>query len=84
MTIISKDDLKGLFTKPYGGDAPTKQKWAQFYDENVIFIDPTQEKVGLDSYVKLKKSWLKDVMMFLKTHAISILEIVDSLNGQWV
>ena len=41
--VISIEDLKGLFTKPYGKDAPTKQKWAEFYNENVIFIDPTQE-----------------------------------------
>ena len=41
--LISIDDLKGLFTKPYGEDAPTKQKWAEFYNENVIFVDPTQE-----------------------------------------
>ena len=26
--VISIDDLKGLFTKPYGTDATTKQKWA--------------------------------------------------------
>jgi len=32
--VISIEDLKGLFTKPYGEDAPTKQKWAQFYNEN--------------------------------------------------
>ena len=37
---ISIEDLKGLFTKPYGTDAPTKQKWAEFYNENVIFTDP--------------------------------------------
>ena len=40
--VISIEDLKGLFTKPYGADAPTKQKWAEFYNENVIFTDPTQ------------------------------------------
>ena len=34
--VISIEDLKGLFTKPYGSDAPTKQKWAEFYNENVI------------------------------------------------
>ena len=27
--VISIEDLKGLFTKPYGTDAPTKQKWAE-------------------------------------------------------
>ena len=41
--VISIEDLKELFTKPYGTDAPTKQKWAEFYNENVIFTDPTQE-----------------------------------------
>ena len=50
--VISIDDLRGLFTKPYGVDAPTKQKWADFYNENVIFVDPTQETEGLDSYIK--------------------------------
>ena len=46
--VISIEDLKGLFTKPYGTDAPTKEKWAEFYNENVIFTDPTQETEGLD------------------------------------
>ena len=72
-TVISIDDLKGLFTKPYGADAPTKQKWAEFYNENVIFTDPTQETKGLDSYVKAQEKLVKrcdDV--FLETHAISI------------
>ena len=41
--VITIEDLKELFTKPYGADAPTKQKWAEFYNENVIFTDPTQE-----------------------------------------
>ena len=27
--VISIEDLRGLFTKPYGADAPTKQKWAE-------------------------------------------------------
>ena len=50
--VISVDDLRGLFTKSYGADAPTKQKWAEFYNENVIFIDPTQATEGLHSYIK--------------------------------
>ena len=72
-TLISIEDLKRLFTKPYGTDAPTKQKWAEFYNENVIFTDPTQETEGLDSYVKAQEKLVKrcdDV--FLETHAISI------------
>ena len=70
---ISTEDLKELFTKPYGKDAPSKQQWAKFYNEDVTFIDPTQETKGLDSYVAAQEKLVKrcdDV--FLKTHAISI------------
>ena len=73
--VISIEDLKGLFTKPYGTEAPTKQKWAEFYNENVIFIDPTQETECLNSYIKAQEKLVKrcdDV--FLETHAISITE----------
>ena len=57
--IISTKDLKGLFTKQYGADAPTKEKWAEFYNENVIFVDPTQETEGLDSYIKAQEKLVK-------------------------
>ena len=70
---ISIEDLKELFNKPYGTNAPTKQKWAQFYDESVIFIDPTQQTNGLESYIKAQEKLIKrcdDV--YLETHAISI------------
>ena len=71
--VISVEDLKKLFTKPYGTNPPTKMKWAEFYNENVIFIDPTQETEGLDSYIEAQEKLVKrcdDV--FLETHAISI------------
>ena len=71
--IISIDDLRGLFTKPYGTNAPTKKKWGEFYNDNVIFIDPTQVTKGLDAYIDAQEKLLKrcdDVS--LKTHAISI------------
>ena len=71
--IFSIEDLRNLFTKNYGDEPPTKKKWAEFYDENVIFIDPTQETKGLDSYIEAQEKLLKrcdDV--YLKTHAISI------------
>ena len=72
---ISIEDLQELFTKPYGTDAPSKQKWAEFYNEDVTFIDPTQETKGLDSYVAAQDKLVKrcdDV--FLETHSISINE----------
>ena len=70
---ISEENLRELFTKTYSQDAPTKAKWAEFYNENVTFIDPTQETEGLDSYIAAQEKLIKrcdDV--FLKTHAISI------------
>ena len=71
--VISIEDLHELFTKPYGEDTPTRQKWAEFYNENVIFVDPLQKTEGLDSYVIAQEKLVKrcdDV--FLTTHAISI------------
>ena len=71
--IISFDDLKELFTKPYGENPPTRKKWEKFYNEDVTFIDPTQETKGLDAYVEAQEKLLKrcdDV--YLETHAISI------------
>ena len=71
--VISIEDLKELFTKPYGKDAPTKQKWAEFYNDNVIFIDPTQETNGLDSYIEVQEKLVKRCDdLYIETHAISI------------
>ena len=72
---ISIEDLRGLFTKPYGVAPPTKEKWEEFYNTDVIFIDPTQETKGLDSYVLAQEKLIKRCDdIFLKTHAISINE----------
>tara|TARA_B100000161_G_scaffold238999_1_gene190226 strand:- start:719 stop:1150 length:432 start_codon:yes stop_codon:yes gene_type:complete len=71
--VITAENLRELFTKPYGANAPSKQKWAEFYNENVIFVDPTQETEGIDSYIKAQEKLLKrcdDV--YLETHAVSI------------
>ena len=57
--VITIEDLKGLFTKPYGTDAPTKQKWAEFYNDNVIFKDPTQETQCLYSYIQAQEKLVK-------------------------
>ena len=71
--VISIEDLRNLFTKPYGVEPPSKQKWGEFYNDNVVFIDPTQKTEGLDSYIKAQEKLVKrcdDVS--LETHAISI------------
>ena len=70
---ISVEDLNDLFTKSYGKEAPTKEKWSEFYNESVTFIDPTQETHGLDSYIEAQEKLIKrcdDV--YIETHAISI------------
>ena len=70
---ISIEDLNDLFTKSYGKDAPTREKWSKFYNESVTFIDPTQETHGLDSYIEAQEKLIKrcdDV--YIETHAISI------------
>ena len=59
---ISVEDLQELFTKSYGQKPPTKQKWKKFYNENVTFIDPTQQTSGLDAYIRAQE--LKDAMTF--------------------
>ena len=71
--IISAEDLKKLFSKPYGYAPPTKQKWAEFYNDNVIFVDPTQKTQGLDSYIKAQNKLVKRCDdIYIETHAISI------------
>ena len=74
---ISSNDLKELFTKPYGSKAPSKEIWAQFYDHDVIFIDPTQEKKGIDAYIDAQNKLVKRCDdIYLETHAISINESI--------
>ncbi len=71
--VISIEDLQELFRKPYGKAALTKKKWAEYYTDKDIFIDPTQETKGLDSYIEAQEKLVKrcdDV--YLETHAISI------------
>ena len=74
MTIkITKQDLKKLFTKSYGTKPPTKNMWAKFYAEDVIFIDPTQEKKGLELYIQSQEKLIKRTDdVFLKTHKMAI------------
>ena len=70
---LSIQELKDLFTKDYGDKPPTKEKWSKYYQDDVLFIDPTQEKSGLIAYIEAQEKLIKrcdDV--FLKTHAIAI------------
>jgi len=70
---ITEGELQKLFTKPYGVQAPTKELWASFYEDDVLFIDPTQEKYGLDSYIETQENLIKRCKdVYLETHAVAI------------
>ena len=78
---ISQNDLKALFSKPYGGDVPDYKKWAKFYQKDVIFIDPTQKTIGLNSYIEAQNKLIKRCDdIFLKTHAILVDEKVGFIE----
>ena len=71
--LISEETLRNLFTKDYGEKPPSTEEWSKYYEENVIFIDPTQETSGLGNYIKAQEKLIKrcdDVS--LKTHSIAI------------
>ena len=70
---ITQKDLETLFTKNYGEEPPSEQNWSEFYDENVIFIDPTQKRIGLKSYIQAQNNLVNrcdDIL--LETHSSSI------------
>jgi len=69
---IKQEKLINLFNKPFGANTPTKEQWAEYYDKDVIFIDPTQIKYGLESYVESQEKLVKrcdDIS--LETHSIA-------------
>ena len=73
--LISAENLRDLFNKPYGVQAPSKKKWSKFYNSNVRFIDPTQETFGLDAYIATQEKLIKRCDdIYIETHAISITE----------
>ena len=70
---ITEEKLRKLFNKPYGVQGPSRNVWASYYDEDVLFIDPTQEKYGLDAYIKTQEDLIKRCKdVYLETHAIAI------------
>ena len=65
--------IKLLFTKSYGQSGPTPDQWKSIYANNVHFIDPTQERHGIDAYILAQNNLIQrcdDV--YLKPHAIAL------------
>ena len=79
---ISEDELKKLFSKSYGEDAPSLKKWEKFYNKDVLFIDPTQKTYGLNSYVAAQEKLVKRCEdLFLETHNIAMTK--DNCFIEW-
>ena len=51
MASPTAEQLRSLFTKPYGQPAPTEDQWRLLYAEDVHFQDPTQERKGIAAYI---------------------------------
>ena len=70
---LNSDDLRRLFSKPYGTPGPTPEQWRAVYAEDVLFIDPTQEQQGIDAYIRAQDGLMKrcdDV--FLETESVAV------------
>jgi len=70
---LDTEALRRLFTKPYGEPGPTPDQWRAVYAEDVHFIDPTQERQGIEAYIKSQDGLIQrcdDV--FLETSNVSI------------
>jgi hypothetical protein len=56
---LDRDKLRALFTKPYGAPSPTPEQWRSLYAEDVHFVDPTQEKHGIEAYLAAQEGLVK-------------------------
>ncbi len=70
---LDAEKLRALFSKPYGSPGPSADQWRAVYAEDVHFLDPTQERHGIDAYIAAQDGLLKrcdDV--FLEPGAIAV------------
>ena len=70
---LDDEALRKLFTKPYGEPGPTPDQWRAVYAEDVHFTDPTQERQGVEAYIKAQDGLMQrcdDV--FLETSNVSV------------
>ena len=70
---IKEKELKKFFNLSYGEKAPSREEWESLYNQQVKFIDPTQEKNGIDAYIKAQDGLIKRCDdIYLKSHLIAI------------
>ena len=73
---LDTEQIRALFTKPYGTPGPTAEQWKAVYADDVHFTDPTQERQGIDAYILAQEGLMQrcdDV--FLETETVAV-------NGQ--
>ena len=71
--LIKEKELKKFFNLSYGEKAPTREEWESLYNQQVKFIDPTQEKNGIDAYIKAQDGLIKRCDdIYLESHSIAI------------
>tara|TARA_B100000700_G_C15054584_1_gene862147 strand:+ start:1013 stop:1438 length:426 start_codon:yes stop_codon:yes gene_type:complete len=71
--LIEERELKKFFNLSYGDEPPSRKEWESLYSEKVKFIDPTQEKNGIDEYIKAQNGLINRCDdIYLKCHSIAI------------
>ena len=71
--IIQETELEKFFNLSYGEKAPSREEWESLYNEQIRFIDPTQEKNGIEEYIKAQEGLFKRCDdIYLKSHSIAI------------
>ena len=71
--LIKEKELRKFFNLSYGEKAPSREEWESLYNQQVKFIDPTQEKNGIDAYIKAQDGLIKRCDdIYLKSHSIAI------------
>ena len=53
---LDESKLRALFTKAYGQESPSIEQWRALYADDVHFIDPTQERYGIEAYINAQQS----------------------------
>ena len=73
--IIKERELKKIFNLSYGDSPPSRVEWENLYNKNVKFIDPTQERNGIDAYIEAQDGLIKRCDdIYLQSHSIAINE----------
>lgn len=82
---LDESKLRALFTKPYGAPGPTAEQWRAVYAKDVLFIDPTQEKQGIEAYILAQNGLMQrcdDVL--LETVSVAINDCVAFVEWSMV